>query len=457
MAAMSFTAAELARLAGGLLSAGEASTPVCGCSLDSRTVPQGGLFVALRGEHADGHDFCGQAAAKGAAAVLVERDVELPPSVAVIRVPSVEQAFRVLGAAARKLFQGTVVGVVGSCGKTTTKEFTAEVLRQAGPVSATAGNRNNLLGVPETILNADLGAKFWVLELGISTPGEMADLAPIASPDAVVFTTIQPVHLEFFPSVAEIAEEKAKVLRWTRGGGFAVINGDDPLLFGVALPAGLHRITYGRSAGVDLYLETGAEVSAAGIPLALTWKGNRVQCFLPVAGDHQAMNFAAACAVGLSCGLSLEESASASPRLRPAKHRGELKELACGALLLDDSYNANPAAVKAVLASAAKWGRRTVAVLGEMRELGPESERFHAEVGAVASSTVTALAAVGGTGARAMATAFGSSGRESVYAPRWEEIRPWVSERLLPGDLLVVKGSRAVGLDGLADALAGEA
>jgi len=247
------------------------------------------------------------------------------------------------------------------------------------------------------------------------------------------------------------------VLAEVRKGGFAVLNADDPLLVHTAAPAGVRRFTYGRSPGVGMRLETGASMSAAGFPFALHAGGLRVQGFLPVAGEHQAMNFAAACAVGLACGMSLDEVVATAPALRPARHRGELRPLPSGALLLDDSYNANPAAVRAVLASAARWGMRTVAVLGEMRELGPESSRFHAEVGREASATVEALAAVGGEGARALATAYGESGRPVLHAPRWEEVRAWVEGRVGPGDLLVVKGSRAVGLDALADALAGEA
>jgi len=455
VASLSWTVAEVAALTGGTLLAGDPGVRVSGCALDSRAVTPECLFAAMRGERADGHDFCSAAVAAGAVALLVEREVPVRGA-AVVRVGSVAGALRALGRGARERFDGTVVGVVGSCGKTTTKDFTAAVLSRAGAVTATAGNRNNLLGVPETIFNADTAARFWVLELGISTPGEMAELAPVACPDGVVFTTIQAVHLEFFGSVEAIRDEKVSVLRHARPGGFAVVNADDPLLAPVEVPEGLRRFTYGRAGGAAVRLETGAAVSAAGFPFALHHAGRRTQGFLPVAGEHQAMNFAAACAAGIACGMTLDEAAAAAPVLRPARHRGELRELASGALLLDDSYNANPAAVRAVLASAAKWGRRTVAVLGEMRELGPESLRYHAEVGREAAATVAALAAVGGEGARAMAEAYGATGRPVLYAPRWAEAQSWVEGRLGDGDLLVVKGSRAVGLDALADALAGE-
>lgn len=456
MATLTWTVAEVAALAGGALLAGAPGARVTGCALDSRAVKPGAVFAALRGERADGHDYCAAAVAAGAALLLVEREVPGVQGVAVVRVPSVAEALRALGRGARERFDGVVVGIVGSCGKTTTKDFAAAVLARAGTVTATAGNRNNLLGVPETLLNADPAARFWVLELGISTPGEMGALAPVALPDGVVFTTVQAVHLEFFPSVEAIRDEKVSVLSHVRPGGFAVVNADDPLLAGMTVPEGLRRLTYGRAASAAVRLDTGAAVSASGFPFALSHAGRRVQGFLPVPGEHQAMNFAAACTAGIACGMSLDEVVAAAPSLKPARHRGELRPLASGALLLDDSYNSNPAAVRAVLASAAKWGRRTVAVLGEMRELGPDSARFHAELGREAAATVEALATVGGEPARAMAEAYGASGRPVFCSPRWEEARAWVEERLGAGDLLVVKGSRAVGLDGLADALAGE-
>ncbi len=453
MALRSFRLSAAAALVAGTTAA-PAGASFAGVALDSRAVRPGNLFVALKGERADGHDYVAEAAARGAAALLMERPLAGEAPAPVLRVASTELALRALGCAARGAFGGTVVGVVGSCGKTSTKDFTAAVLARGGATSATAGNRNNLLGVPETLLNADADARFWAIELGISRPGEMEELAPVALPDGVVFTNIQPVHTEFFPSLDAIRDEKAKVLRWTRPDGFAAVNADDPLLTAVPVPAGMRRLTYGRAAEADLRIETGARVSEAGVPFALHWAGARVRGFLPLPGDHQAMNFAAACAAGLACGLSLDEVAAAGPSLKPARHRGELVALKDGILVLDDSYNANPAAVAAVLKSASRWGRRVVAVLGEMRELGPEAATHHARAGREAAKVAAALAVVGGEPARPMAEAFGESGRPVFYAAEWQEARGWIESHLAPGDLLLVKGSRAVGLDGLVDALA---
>ncbi len=447
-----FSAAEAAGLTGGTL-VGRGDAGFEGVALDSRAVRPGNLFVALKGAKSDGHDYCGDATGRGASMLLVERDPGLNTSAQVLKVASSEAALRALGRAARDSFKGSVIGVVGSCGKTTTKDFTASVLSAGGAVSTTAGNRNNLLGTPETMLNADQESKFWVLELGISRPGEMEELAPLARPNGVVFTTIQPVHMEFFPSLEAILGEKSKVMRWMTRPGFVVVNTDDPLLAKMAVPGGARRVSYGRSAEADLRIEPGSEVSESGVSFRLRHENETASGFLPVAGEHQLMNFAAACAAGIACGLGLHESAAASSSLRPARHRGELLKAPGGVLILDDSYNANPAAVETVLKSVSKWNRRVVAVLGEMLELGPESAAHHARTGLLAAQAVAALAVVGSEAARPMADSFAKTGRPLLFASRWQDAVEWARSEAGPGDLLLVKGSRGIGLDALVEAL----
>ena len=450
MAMRAFTLDEVARLTGGQVLAVSAGR-VSGLSLDSRAAAPGVLFAALKGERADGHDHCRQAAERGAGAVLVERPVQVPEGTGVVRVASVERAVRALGAEARSGFRGEVVGIVGSCGKTTTKDFTAAVLSTLGPTYATPGNRNNLLGVPESLMGADADARFWVLELGISKPGEMEELAPIARPTAVSFTTIQPVHTQFFPSLEAILEEKAKVLQWTAEGGRAFLNADDPLLGGLALAPGLKRISYGTSEGAELRAEALGTAHPEGVPFSLSFGGREARGFLPLPGMHNLLNFAAACAAGASYGAPVEQMAEVAQSLKPARHRGERIHLEGDVFLLDESYNANPAAMESVLGSLGGWGeRRLVAALGDMLELGPAWLEHHKRVGQVAAEAgVSVLLAVGGEGAKAMAEAFRGRGREVLHAPRWPDGAEWLEERLKDGDGLVVKGSRGVGLDGL--------
>jgi UDP-N-acetylmuramoyl-tripeptide--D-alanyl-D-alanine ligase len=455
MAVRAFTMDQVAALTSGRVLA-SAKLPIRGLCLDSRRVQPGMLFAALKGARADGHDFVEKAVIAGAGAVLVERPIAVPEGIGSIQVASVEKAIADLGRALREEFQGEVIAIVGSCGKTTTKDFAAKVLSLAGPVYATSGNRNNLLGLPETLMSADMKARFWVLELGISQPLEMEDLAPIARPTGVLFTTIQPVHTEFFPSLEAILEEKAKVLRWTAASGFAVINLQDPLLSALPIPAGLIRTTYGTAEGADIWIESGPQTSR-GTTFTLRRGDEGGDGFLPVPGVHNLANFCGACAVGARFGLSLEVLAGAAADLQPSSHRGVTTALRKDVLLLDDSYNANPAAMALVFDALKGWGRRQVAALGEMLELGAEASRYHREVGRLAAASgVACLLAVGGENAAAMAEAFSESGRPCLYVNRWSEGAEWLRNHLEPGDGVLVKGSRAIGLDGLADWLIAE-
>ncbi len=449
MALRSFTAEEIARITGGEVLR-PAVRVLAGLALDSRAVERGMLFAALKGEKGDGHAYCASAAEMGAACVLVERPVELPEACGIVRVPSVERALRALGAQVRSDFRGEVVAIAGSCGKTTTKDFTASVLRRLGTVHATSGNRNNLLGLPLTLLGADLDLRFWVLELGISRPMEMDDLAPMARPTGVVMTNIQPVHTEFFPSLQAIREEKAKVFGNAEPAAFGALNADDDLLRDLHLPSGMERILYGTSQDSDLRIEADGDPGPLGTAFRLHLRGESAKGFLPVPGAHNLLNFAAACAAGACFGAQAGLLAECASDLRPARHRGEPVPLRDGILLMDDSYNANPAAVAALLNASRGWGRRVVGTLGEMLELGESALRYHEAAGALAAQAgMAALLAVGGENAGAMAAAFAASGRPAFHARTWQDGAEWIERQLEAGDGLLVKGSRGIGLEGL--------
>jgi UDP-N-acetylmuramoyl-tripeptide--D-alanyl-D-alanine ligase len=451
MAVRTFTAEEIAAATVGQVLRPAAGT-VAGLCLDSRSVKPGNLFAALPGAKADGHAFCAKAAEAGAACVLVSRAVEVPEGCGVVLVGSVEGALQALGMLVRSEFRGEVVGIVGSCGKTTTKDFTAAVLRRVGPVDATAGNRNNLLGVPETLMGADMACRFWVLELGISQPGEMASLAPIARPTGVVMTTIQPVHTEFFPSLEAIRDEKARVFESVEPGAFGALNAEDPLLLDLRLPSGMERVLYGTSEGADVRVEATGEAGPHGTAFRLTLGGSSAEGFLPVPGAHNLLNFAGACAAGSCFHASADEMAAAAADLKPAKHRGESYSLREDVYLLDDSYNANPAAVAAVLRSTAGWNRRVVAALGEMLELGAAGPAHHEATGRLAAELgISALLAVGGENAALMARAFAASGRPTLHVAKWPDGAGWLEGQLQTGDGALVKGSRGIGLEGLVD------
>ncbi len=449
MAVKTFTLEQIATVTGGRIEATTAKL-VRGLCLDSRRVTPDCLFAALKGQKVDGHAFARAAVLKGAAAVLAEVPVDVPEGAGVVRVDSVEAALRTLGSHIRSEFGGTVVGIVGSCGKTTTKDFTASVLARLGTVHATSGNRNNLLGLPETLMAADMDARFWVLELGISRPGEMAELAPMAKPSAVVFTGVQPVHMEFFPSLEAIRDEKAKVFESISGDSAAFLNGDDPLVMAIDLPDGTIRSTFGTGDTSDVRIEEAGLASAGGTPFRLRAGGNTANGVLPVPGEHNLRNFAAAAAAGLHYGLSIQEACRAASELKPAEHRGETFLLPGDVLLFDDSYNANPAAVRLVLDGTKAWHRRTLAVLGEMLELGQSSDHHHREIGSYAARAgVEALLAVGASGAETLAESFSASGRPCMHVERWEDGMGWFEGMIRNGDGILVKGSRGIGLDGL--------
>ncbi len=449
MAVKTFTLEQIAAVTGGRIEAPTAQ-PVRGLCLDSRRAAPGCLFAALRGLKVDGHAFARAAVVKGAAAVLAEAPVDVPDGAGVVRVESVEGALKALGSRVRSEYGGTVVGIVGSCGKTTTKDFTASVLARLGTVHATSGNRNNLLGLPETLMDADMDARFWVLEMGISRPGEMAELAPIARPTAVVFTGVQPVHMEFFPSLEAIRDEKARVFESLSGESAAFMNGDDPLLADIDLPEGTTRSTFGTGEACDVRIEAAGLPSAAGTPFRLHAGGETAGGVLPVPGEHNLRNFASAAAAGLHYGLPIQEACRAASALKPAEHRGETYLLPGDVLLFDDSYNANPSAVRLVLDGTRTWHRRTLAVLGEMLELGGSSDHHHREIGAHAARVgIAGLLAVGAGGAAALAEAFSASGRPCMHVARWEDGAGWFDGMIRSGDGILVKGSRGIGLDGL--------
>jgi len=444
-----FTLEEIARITGGAVDS-DPSAVVLGLALDSGAVSPGNLFAALRGERTDGHRYATEAIRNGAAAVLVQDPVTVPEGAGVVTVDSVEAAIRRLGMEAREAFSGEVIGIVGSCGKTTTKAFAASLLGSMRRVYASPGNRNNLLGLPETLMNADVQAEVWILEMGISLPGEMARLAPISRPTGVIFTGVAPVHTEFFPDLKAIRDEKANVFQHASADAFAVLNGDDPLLAGLATPDAKRTLRFGMGHGSDVRVEVDGGGTPEGLPLAVHWRGERVRAVIPLPGVHNAMNFAAACAAGCALGLPLKGLAEAAPSLSPESNRSRLVRLSGDLLLFDDSYNSNPAAAELALRTVCGWDRPVLAVLGEMLELGTSAEAHHRRVGeAAAELGVKALLCVGGSAVRAMEEGFARSGRPCEVVESWEDGDGWVSAHLEAGDILLVKGSRGLGLDGL--------
>lgn len=419
-----------------------------GVAFDSRQVKGKDLFVAAPGEKTDGHLFVAEAASRGAAAALVARPVDaLLPQLLVADTVSALQA---LAGQVRREAGFRVAAVTGSVGKTTTKSFLAALLARRFRVAQTQGSRNSQLGLPAEICNLSGDVEWFVAEAGMSRKGELARLGKVLQPQALLYTRIAPVHLEFFPSVEAIAEAKAELIPFLDPEGVLVVNAADPYQESFASRFSGRTMHYGLPEKSDLWVEKVTPRGLLGSSLVLRGHGGSWKVELPLPGLHQVENFLAAACLASALGVPPEEMAQAAAELRPQPHRGEVHTLPSGALLVDDSYNASPVAVAQMLELLAQTPGRHLAVLGEMLELGEKAADFHREAGVKAQSACHRLLAVGGENARILAEAFGPQG---MWVASVEEAENVLRGELTAGDVVLVKGSRGIGLDRLVAAL----
>jgi UDP-N-acetylmuramoyl-tripeptide--D-alanyl-D-alanine ligase len=469
------TVADAAVAMGGEIVTGDAGASWTRASLDSRQVEGGEIFFALRGEHVDGHDFVGAALARGAAAAVVERVIELPelgaaapaggaptgatpamPSGAVIRVPKVYDALHALTRAVRREVPERLVGITGSSGKTTTKELLALCLAGRFRVAKSAGNLNNLLGFPLTLLATPDDTEWLVAEMGMSLSGELAEISRMARPDVALFTNVRPVHLEGLGSLEAIAAAKSELLEGLALDGLVVANADDPWVRWIAARwttrTGGRVVWYGGESAYRL-----ADVrprEQGGTRFRLLTPAGEVAVELPLHGAYNAENFLAAAACAHALGVPLRALAEAAAAAAPVGGRGAVRALGNGATLVDDSYNSNPVALRRALESArALAGRRHWAVLGDMLELGPEAPRFHREEGEAAARLGFAPVVGVGNLARELAQGAAAAGVESHWFADAEEAAAWAPRQLQGGDVVLVKGSRGVRLEQVVAAL----
>jgi UDP-N-acetylmuramoyl-tripeptide--D-alanyl-D-alanine ligase len=454
---VALTLADVLAATGGVLSTPLAGgTALTGVSIDSRTIGPGALFVAVRGPRFDGHDFLAEAAGKGAAAALVQREGLAPAGLPLVRVADTTTGLSRLARHVRREAALPVVGVTGSVGKTTTKDMTAHLLATRGPVLKTEGNLNNQYGLPLTLLRLTPEHTAAVLEMGMSGPGEIRALSTLAEPDVATITRVAPVHLEFFPSVDAIAEAKAEILEGLRPGGTAVLNGDDPRVRAIGERFRGRVLWFGRDRRGDVSAESWRG-TASGMRFDLRLAGQTVEVALPLAGPHFVTSFLAAAAAAHVLGVSPEAMAEAATGLRPARHRGEVVRLGEGVTLLDDCYNSSPEALEAaVVALALLPGRRRVAVLGDMLELGPAGPMLHHAAGQSLAGRVDVVVGVG-----ALASEIVEGAREAGvpvaslhHFPAAQDAAAAVGDLVRPGDAVLVKGSRGVRLEAVVDAIA---
>lgn len=448
-----------ARMGAGNPADAVAATSIAGYSIDSRTVREGDLFFAVRGERHDGHDFVSAALDRGAVAAVVSRTVDGAPADRLLMVEETLAALQQLAHRVVVDWGGPVVGITGSAGKTTTKDLTATVLAAAGPTHKSVGNLNNAFGLPKSVLEmvsdgrSAADYRYCVLEMGMSTPGEIRRLTELAPPSVGVVTIVAPVHTEFFEDGIEgVARAKAEMVEGIVPNGTAVLNNDDERVRRMAeLRSDLRIVRYG--------LEPGADVTAEGLELA-GFEGSRFRLVtpsgaadvrLPLVGRHNVMNALAAAGVGVALDLAPELVAEALSHAAPSKMRGQVVRLANGVTVLDDSYNSSPRALEAMVSTLASLEgvARRVVVAGEMLELGAESEQMHRAVGGtVARAGIDLLVGVRGD-ARALVDAAREAGMgdSAVFVESPEAAADLLTERLVAGDVVLVKGSRGVATD----------
>ena len=436
---------QIVQLAGASLSSGDGTVVINKVSTDSRTIKPGELFVALRGENFEGHNFVEAAAKAGATSALVDLNWagNVPNNFALVRAADTLRAYQALAGNYRRSLALKVLAITGSNGKTSTKDFAASVLARKFQVTKTEGNFNNHVGLPRTILEATSEDEVAVWELGMNHPGEIAALAKIAAPDAAIITNIGVAHIEFMGSREAIAMEKGALAEAIEPQGTVILNADDSFSEGIAARTRAKVILAGTTDGAVRAIEI--RQSADGSEFTIVEGAHRCRAQLPVAGLHMVQNALLAVAAGRALGLSIEECAAGLAAAPLTKARLQIKQIG-GVQFLDDSYNANPDSVKAALRTLVELdtdGKR-IAVLGEMRELGGESERGHREVGETAATlgvnqliTIGEMAELIAEGARAAGLHKVSS------APSTAEAAKLLGEIAKPGDLVLIKGSRA--------------
>jgi UDP-N-acetylmuramoyl-tripeptide--D-alanyl-D-alanine ligase len=458
-----WTAADAARATGGN---GPAGWTAAGISIDTRSLMPGDLFVALRGPNHDGHDFVAAAFERGAVAAMVDRDLadgrSTPP---LLRVRDTLAGLMALGAFARARARARVVAVTGSVGKTGTKEALRLVLGACGPTFASTGSLNNHWGVPLSLARMPPDMAYGVFELGMNHPGEIAALTRLVRPHIAVITTVEPAHLGFFRSVEEIADAKAEIFLGLEAGGYAVLNRDNPHYQRLAAAATAARAAkiygFGTDRQATLRL-VGCTLEPRGSSIQAMVAGQPLRFGLNVSGRHWVMNALAVLGAAIAAGCDPKGAAEVLATFEALPGRGRRYELPWrgGPLtLIDESYNASPAAMLAAIAvlgaTPPAAGGRRVAVLGDMLELGCSAERFHRHLAEpLAAAGVDRVFLIGDE--MAVLHAALPQARRGGLWPSAEAAIPALLSFLEPGDVVTVKGSHAAGVGRVVERLLAE-
>jgi len=456
-----WTAGDAAAATGGSSIGSWAAT---GVSIDSRTLAPGDLFIALRGPNHDGHDFVGAAFERGAAAAIVDREIPYLTTPPLLQVADTLVGLASLGAAGRNRNSARILAITGSVGKTSTKEALRLGLAACNPTFASAGGLNNHWGAPLSLARMPPDAAYGIFELGMNHAGEIAALTRLVRPHIAVITTIEPAHLGFFPSVEAIADAKAEIFGGLEPGGVAVLNRDNPhfaRLAAAGRAAAAEVVSFGTHPEatvrlLDYILEARGSIVDVALP-DLT-----LRCHLAVLGRHWVMNAVAVLAAVVAAGADARRAAEALAGLEELPGRGRRYELSWqgGTLtLIDESYNANPAAMRAALAvfgaMSPAAGARRVAVLGDMLELGEATERLHRELAEPLAGAKVDRVFLVGRAVAALYDVLPDPSRGGLW-PTTDEAIPELLRFLRAGDVVMIKGSRGIGLDLIVERLRAE-
>jgi UDP-N-acetylmuramoyl-tripeptide--D-alanyl-D-alanine ligase len=457
---MNLTLDEITKAVNGALD-GVGTVKVRGYSIDSRTINQGELFFAIQGPKFDGHTFVEQVLDRKAAAAVVDRNWTTPSGGVrgpVIRVPSTIDALQSLARDVRRRWGMPLVGVTGSAGKTTTKEMIAAVLSKKFTVLRTVGNLNNEYGLPLCLLRAEKYQTIGVLEMGMSAKGEIRKLASIAEPNQGLVTNVNPVHLEFFKSVDEIAEAKAELLEGLHEPRIAYLNNDDSRVRGMARAFTGKIVTYGMKSVASFKVQQVQDLGLNGTAFTVHHERHDINFVLPLLGQHNTINALAAIAVGITNDVSWEQALEAISEMKPEKMRGVVVKFREGFTVIDDSYNSNPRALTEMIRFLGKLQgfQRKIIVAGEMLELGVEGPELHRGCGREAARSGAELI----VGVRGMAKEILDGARESgMDVSRLRFVRDAIAagdllaRTVRKGDVVLLKGSRGVKLEQALDTL----
>lgn len=442
----------------GILLDGNTSTEITGVSIDSRKIRNGDLFIPIKGEHQDGHDFIQQAVNSGAKAVFTSKDIKIPgDSIAVIKVNDTIKALGDLAGYYRNKFNIPFIGITGSVGKTSTKEMVACVLGQHINTLKTMGNFNNEIGLPLSVLNLDSSYQAAVFEMGMSGFGEISRLTSIVKPDIAIITNIGMAHIEKLGSRQNILKAKLEILEGLNKEGLVILNGDDKLLSGMRGLLGFRIKYFGTEEEVDYKAENVRLAGEKGSYFEIRIDDVDYEVYVPAPGIHNVYNALAAIATGIELNIPIKDIVKGIGEYKPEKMRLNIFELN-GIKVIDDTYNANPQSMEAALnvLKDIAGNSRKVAVLGDMLEMGEWADKAHFDLGKLAfSKDINYIITVGNKAGKIAEGALQSGANPENVKSFENNTQGWnyLKELIMPGDVVLIKGSRSMKMEEIVDKL----